>query len=148
MIWTPHVTVAAIIERDGKFLLIEEDSEGEYVFNQPAGHWEPGETLVQACAREALEESACRFVPRDLVGVYSWRHASADITYLRFAYGGEIEGFDSGRTLDAGITRAVWMDIGEMQANASRLRSPLVLLCVQDYLAGRRHPLTLVTHVD
>ena len=147
MIWTPHVTVAAVIERDGKFLLIEEESDGVHVFNQPAGHWEPGETLTEACMREALEESACRFVPRHLVGIYSWRHAPSDTTYLRFAFCGDIEGFEPGRALDTGILRAVWLSAAQMRNHGQRLRSPLVLRCVEDYLAGRRHPLDLLAHV-
>lgn len=147
MIWTPHVTVAAVIERDGKFLFIEEDDEGVPVFNQPAGHWEPGETLAEASVREALEESACRFVPRHLVGIYGWRHDPTEITYLRFAFCGDVEGFEEGRKLDRGIHRAVWMSPDELGAHANRLRSPLVSRCVEDYLAGRRFPLELVDHV-
>ena len=147
MIWTPHVTVAAVIEREGRFLFIEEEDEGVPVFNQPAGHWEPGETLVDACIREALEESACRFVPRHLVGIYGWKHEAADITYLRFAYCGDIEGFEEGRALDKGILRAVWMGADELRAQGSRLRSPLVTRCVEDYVAGRRYPLDMVGHV-
>jgi len=147
MIWTPHVTVAAVIERGGRFLFIEEEDEGVPVFNQPAGHWEPGETLVEASIREALEESACRFVPRHLVGIYGWKHQAADITYLRFAYCGDIEGFDEGRTLDKGILRAVWMSADELRAQGDRLRSPLVTRCVEDYVAGRRYPLNMVEHV-
>ena len=147
MIWTPHVTVAAVIEREGRFLFIEEEDEGVPVFNQPAGHWEPGETLVEASIRETLEESACRFVPRHLVGIYGWKHAAADITYLRFAYCGDIEGFDEGRTLDKGILRAVWMSADELRAQGDRLRSPLVTRCVEDYVAGRRYPLDMVEHV-
>ena len=147
MIWKPNVTVAAVIERDGKFLLIEEESEGERVFNQPAGHWEPGETLLEAGIREALEESACRFLPRHLVGVYGWRHAASDTTYLRFAFCGDIDGFEPGRALDTGIIRAVWMSAAQLRGSRDRLRSPLVLRCVEDYVAGRRFPLDLVAHV-
>lgn len=147
MIWTPHVTVAAVIEREDRFLFIEEEDEGVPVFNQPAGHWEPGETLVEACIREALEESACRFVPRHLVGIYGWKHEAADITYLRFAYCGTVEGFEEGRALDKGILRAVWMSAAELRAQGNRLRSPLVTRCVEDYVAGRRYPLGMVEHV-
>ena len=147
MIWTPHVTVAAVIERDGKFLFIEEDDEGVPVFNQPAGHWEPGESLLEASIREALEEAACRFVPRHLVGIYGWRHEASDTTYLRFAFCGDIDGFEEGRALDNGILRAAWMSAAELRGNAGRLRSPLVLRCVEDYAAGRRFPLDLVEHL-
>jgi ADP-ribose pyrophosphatase YjhB (NUDIX family) len=146
-VWQPAVTVAAIIERDGRFLLIEEDAEGERVFNQPAGHWEPGETLEAACAREALEESACRFMPRALVGIYHWQAGANGVTYLRFAFCGDIAGFDEGRPLDRGIVRAVWLDAEEIRRSTARHRSPLVRQCVEDYLAGRRFPLELVRHV-
>ncbi|MFM9968481.1 MAG: NUDIX hydrolase [Burkholderiales bacterium] len=147
MIWTPHVTVAAVIERQGKFLFIEEEDEGVAVFNQPAGHWEPGETLLEASIREALEESACRFVPRHLVGIYGWKHQAADITYLRFAFCGEIEGFEEGRALDKGILGTAWLSAQELRSQSDRLRSPLVLRCIEDYAAGKRYPLDLVEHV-
>jgi len=148
VIWTPHVTVAAVIERDSKFLFIEEEGEeGVPVFNQPAGHWEPGETLLEASIREALEESACRFIPRHLVGIYSWRHEASAITYLRFAFCGDIDGFEEGRTLDKGILRAAWMSAAELRGNTERLRSPLVLRCVEDYAAGKRLPLDVIEHL-
>jgi ADP-ribose pyrophosphatase YjhB (NUDIX family) len=145
-VWKPSVTVAALVERDGRFLLVEEEDAGEHVINQPAGHWEPGETLEEACAREALEESACRFVPRSLVGVYRWLAPAQGITYLRFAYAGDFGGFEEGRRLDQGIVRALWLTPAEIRA--SRLRTPLVWRCVEDYLAGRRYPLGLVTYAD
>ena len=147
-IWPPSVTVAAVIEREGKFLLIEEDADGERVTNQPAGHWEPGETLVQACMREALEESACRFEPRELVGIYRWHSALNGITYLRFAFAGAILDIEKDRPLDRDIIRAVWLTPEEIRACRARHRSPLVLRCVEDYLAGRRYPLDLITHYE
>ena len=146
MTWKPSVTVAAVMERDGRFLLVEEDDGGERVYNQPAGHWERDETLVQACAREVLEESAHRFEPKQLVGVYRWSRPKGDVTYLRFAFCGEILGVEEGRALDEGIVRAVWLTPEEIRALASRHRSPLVWRCVEDYLAGRRYPLDLITH--
>jgi len=146
--WKPNVTVAAVIERGGRFLLIEEEDEGERVFNQPAGHWEPGETLVEACAREALEESACRFVPTALLGIYRWHYAARDITYLRFAFCGDISGFEEGRSLDRDILRALWLTAEEIRALRERHRSPLVLRCVEDYLTGKRFPLGLITHLE
>lgn len=145
-IWRPSVTVAAVIESEGRFLLVEEDADGERVFNQPAGHWDPGETLIEACAREALEESACRFEPRALVGIYRWHSALNGITYLRFGFCGEILGFDKGRELDRGIIRAVWLTPQEIRADQANHRSPLVLHCIEDYLEGRRYPLGLITH--
>ena len=148
MTWKPSVTVAAVIERDGRFLLIEEEQEGggDPVYNQPAGHWERDETLVQACVREVLEESAHRFEPKQLVGVYRWRRPQGDLTYLRFAFCGEILGVEEGRALDQGILRAVWLSAEEIRQLVPRHRSPLVWRCVADYLAGKRYPLELITH--
>jgi ADP-ribose pyrophosphatase YjhB (NUDIX family) len=150
MVWKPAVTVAALIERDGRFLLVEEEAvEGERVLNQPAGHWEPGETLAEASSREALEESACRFKPRFLVGIYRWHSPAANETYLRFAFGGDIDGFEEGRKLDTGILGTVWLSLDELRARARTqgLRSPLVLRCVEDYVAGHRYALDLVEYV-
>ena len=148
MVWKPAVTVAAVIEREGRFLLVEERSaEGERVLNQPAGHWEAGETLVEASVRETLEETGCSFVPRALVGVYRWRSAAAGETYLRFAFCGDAASFDPERALDEGILRTLWLSAAELRSLArSRLRSPLVLACVEDYVAGRRYPLDLIAH--
>ena len=147
------MTVAAVIERAGRFLLIEEQDKdrqvsGPTVFNQPAGHWEPGETLIEACAREALEESAHAFAPRAVVGVYRWRPPSSEITYLRFAFCGDVGEKDTDRTLDEGIVRTLWMTPAEIRATRERHRSPLLLRCVEDFLAGKRYPLDLITHVD
>ena len=147
----PSVTVAAVIERGGQFLFVEEEDEGRVLFNQPAGHLEQNESLVQGCRREALEESAWHFEPRALVGIYRWRKpdspASTGVTYVRFAFCGELGGHEAARKLDAGIVRAVWMSPDEIRALRGRLRSPLVLRCMEDYLAGRRYPLdALVEH--
>ena len=144
--------MAAVIERGGQFLLVEEEDDGRVVFNQPAGHLELGESLVEGCAREVLEESAWHFRPRELVGIYRWSKppsaTSAGVTYLRFAFCGELGGHEAARKLDAGIVRAVWLDAGEIRASRERHRSPLVLRCVEDYLAGRRYPLeALIDHV-
>lgn len=148
MIWKPNVTVAAVIERDGRFLLVEEETAQGLRFNQPAGHWEPNETLEQGAAREALEETACRFEPQHLLGIYRWHSDKANITYLRFAFTGEITGHEPERALDKGIVRAVWMTPDEVRATQERHRSPLILRCVEDYLAGKRYPLELITHYD
>ena len=145
-IWKPNVTVAALMEREGSFLLVEEETDGGLRFNQPAGHLDEGESLVAACAREALEETAWGFRPTALVGVYQWTRPQRDITYLRFAFSGELGAHDESRALDAGIVRAVWMTPDEMRASADRHRSPLVWQCVSDYLAGRRFPLELLRH--
>ena len=144
--WKPNVTVAALIERDGRFLLVEEETDDGLRFNQPAGHLDSGESLVDACAREALEETAWSFRPTALVGVYQWPRPQGDITYLRFAFCGELGQHHPGRKLDTGIVRAVWMTPEEIRASTERHRSPLIWQCVSDYLAGRRYPLELITH--
>jgi len=145
-IWKPNVTVAALIERDGKFLLVEEETDAGIRFNQPAGHLDEGESLVAACAREALEETAWHFQPTSLVGIYQWPRPQGDITYLRFAFAGKLGAHEESRALDTGILRAVWMTPAEIEATRERHRSPLILQCVQDYLAGRRFPLDLIRH--
>ncbi len=147
-VWKPNVTVAAVIERDGRFLLVEEETEDGVRFNQPAGHLDQGESLAAACAREALEETAWRFTPTALVGIYQWPRPQGDITYLRFAFSGVLGEHEAGRALDAGILRAVWMTPDEIRASAQRHRSPLIVQCVSDYLAGRRFPLDLVRHYE
>lgn len=144
--WKPNVTVAAVIERDGRFLLVEEETPEGLRFNQPAGHLEEGESLLQATVREVLEETAHHFEPEYLVGIYQWTRPQGDITYLRFAYGGRVTGEEAGRRLDEGIVRALWMSLDEVRATAARHRSPLVLQCIEDWIAGRRHPLSLVHH--
>ncbi len=143
-IWKPSVTVAAIMERAGRFCLVEEEVDGSLVYNQPAGHWEPGETLAEACAREALEETAHRFRPTHLLGVYRWRLAAQDVTFLRFAFLGEAADAEPGRALDEEIRRVVWLAPDEIRALAPRHRSPLVLACLDDAIAGRRYPLELL----
>ena len=148
----PSVTVAAVIERDGRFLLVEEEDAGRIVFNQPAGHLEPGESLTQGCMREVLEESAWHFRPSALLGIYRWTKpataAESEVTYLRFAFRGELGAHEPGRKLDAGIVRAVWLDLDEIRSLRARHRSPLVLRCIEDYLAGRSYALDLLTDYD
>jgi 8-oxo-dGTP pyrophosphatase MutT (NUDIX family) len=144
--WKPNVTVAALIEREGRFLLVEEETDDGLRFNQPAGHLDQGESLIDACAREAVEETAWSFKPTALVGVYQWPRPQGDITYLRFAFCGELGQHHPERTLDVGIVRAVWMTPEEIRASTDRHRSPLIWQCVADYLAGRRYPLELITH--
>jgi ADP-ribose pyrophosphatase YjhB (NUDIX family) len=144
MVWKPNVTVAAVVERDGRFLLVEEDTERGRLFNQPAGHLDEGESLIHAVARETLEETAHRFEPTELLGVYQYRSGADQVTYLRFAFTGIITGHETGRALDTGIVRAVWLAPEEIRAAVARHRSPLVMLCVDDYLAGKRHPLSVL----
>ncbi len=147
-IWKPHVTVAAIIERDGKFLLVEEETAQGVRFNQPAGHLEAHESLFEAVMRETLEESAYHFTPQHLTGIYRWHAEESDTTYLRFAFAGELTGFDKNRALDTGIIRALWLSLDEIRVCQTRHRSPLVLRCIEDYLAGHRYPLELITHYE
>lgn len=158
--WKPNVTVAAVIERDGRFLLVEERTGDGLRLNTPAGHLEPGESPADGCAREVLEETAHHFTPTALVGIYMARsrpaqgpgldaqaNAEADVTYLRFAFAGTLGTFESDRALDDGIVRTLWMTPEEIRASVERHRSPLLLQCIEDFVAGRRHPLSLV-HVD
>jgi len=140
----PDLTVAAIVERDGEFLLVEERVANRLVFNQPAGHVERGEQLATAVVRETLEETAWHFKPEALVGVYFWEQPDKQRTFMRFAFTGHVTEHDSTRRLDRGIERAVWMNHGDIVARSSRLRSPMVLRCIEDYLAGSRYPLDLV----
>jgi len=136
----PKVTVAAVIERDGRFLLVEELQEGRRVLNQPAGHLDPGETLVAACAREVMEETAHRFEPQALVGIYRWYYAPAGVTFVRFCFSGKVLGKED-RPLDAEILDLHWLNVKELKDRASQHRSPLVQQCVDDYLAGKRFSL-------
>ncbi|WP_041389027.1 NUDIX hydrolase [Polaromonas sp. JS666] len=155
--WKPSVTVAAVIERDfggaRKFLLVEEQTRDGLRLNNPAGHLDPGESPEQACARETLEETAFHFKPTAIVGIYLSRFEQAsagrasplDITYLRFAFCGELGEHVPGQALDEGIVRTVWLTADEIRACAHLHRSPLLLTCMEDYLAGRRYPLDLIT---
>ncbi|MFI4923358.1 MAG: NUDIX hydrolase, partial [Burkholderiales bacterium] len=142
------VTVAAVVEQDGKFLLVEEHTDEGAVLNQPAGHLEADETLIEGVVRETLEETAYHFQPEFLLGVYRWRSPGSHITYLRFAFTGHVARFDEQRKLDQGIIRAAWMTEPEIREQAHRNRSPLMLRCVQDYLAGKRYPLDILIHFD
>jgi 8-oxo-dGTP pyrophosphatase MutT (NUDIX family) len=139
-IWRPSVTVAAVIERGGKFLFVEEQIDGRRVLNQPAGHLDPGESLVAACAREVLEETAYRFAPAALVGVYRWHYAAKDITFLRFCFSGR-PGTLEDRALDTEIVATHWLSLDELKGRSAMHRSPLVQKCVEDHLAGKAFPL-------
>ena len=144
--------MAAVVERDGRFLLVEEETVDGIRLNQPAGHLDPGESLLAAAARETLEETAFAFTPTQLIGVYLWRAtplAGEAVTYLRFAFCGELGAHDPGRALDDGILRALWLTRDEIAARAAQHRSPLVQRCVDDYLSGVRYPLELLyTHAS
>lgn len=147
MQWMPHATVAAIVEENGKFLLVEEITDRGNRFNQPAGHLEDNETLIEAVIRETLEETAYSFKPESLLGIYHWQHEHNATTYLRFAYIGSVYNHQPNLALDEGIVRTVWMSAEEMRNNAALMRSPQVLRCVEDYLSGQQFPLSVVTHL-
>jgi 8-oxo-dGTP pyrophosphatase MutT (NUDIX family) len=147
MVWKPDVTVAAVAERDGKFLFVEERASGRVVINQPAGHLEEGETFLEAVVRETLEETAWRFAPTALLGVYVWRPEHQSRTFLRVAFTGELGDHDPARPLDHGILRTRWLSREQLAEPRLRLRSPLVTQCVDDYLAGVRYPLSLISHL-
>lgn len=147
--------MAAIIEQNGKFLLVEEHTPEGLRLNNPAGHLDEGESLLDACAREALEETMYLFTPTQLLGIYMSRfqrpahgsHAAEDVTYLRFAFCGLLGALQAGRNLDTGIVRTLWLSPDEIRASAPRHRSPLIVQCMEDYLAGQRYPLS-VLHTD
>ena len=151
--WKPSVTVAAVVERNGRFLLVEEETAEGLRLNNPAGHLDPGESPFEAVVREMLEETAMPFVPEAVLGIYLSRFLrparSEDVTYLRIAFSGRAGEAIAGRTLDHGIVRTLWLAPDEMRAQAARMRSPLVLQCLDDHLAGRRYPLdTISTHAS
>ena len=147
MRWKANVTVAAVIEKDQKILMIEEDADGQLVINQPAGHLEKDETLLSAVKREVLEETAWDFEPEKVIGVYLYPSPNNDITYLRICFSGRCIHHHPEQDLDDGIIQAMWMTRVELQKQEARLRSPLVLHCIDDYLAGKRYPLELLSHV-
>jgi 8-oxo-dGTP pyrophosphatase MutT (NUDIX family) len=146
--WNPEVTVAAVVSHDRKFLFVEELIGGKLVLNQPAGHLEPAETLIDAVIRETREETAWRFTPESLVGAYQWRSPQDGRGFLRFAFCGEVDDHHPRQALDQGIVRALWLTPDELGGQRERLRSPLVMRCVEDYLLGRRQPLDAVARLD
>lgn len=144
--WTPHVTVATVVVRDGQLLLVEEAIDGRAVLNQPAGHLEPGESLAEAALRETLEETGWTVRLTAFIGTYQWT-APDGTPFLRFAYAAEPVAHDPALPLDTGILRALWLDPAQLRADPARLRSPLVWEVIADYLAGQRHPLSLVKEI-
>ena len=151
MTWKPHATVAAIIEKNNKFLMVEEMIRGERVFNQPAGHLDPDETLIEAAIRETREETAWLFTPEYITGIYQWQQLDTPDnqprTFLRVAFCGACSDFDDSLTLDDGIIQAVWKTRDELVADDIILRSPMIINCIDDYLANKRYPLELIINV-
>ena len=148
MVWKPHVTVAAVAQRHDRFLFVEERVGGKLVINQPAGHLESGENLIEAVVRETLEETAWHFEPEALVGIYLWRQPQNGSTFLRFSFAGRVSGHDTRLDLDDGIERALWLNRDQIISQQPRLRSPMVLRGVDDFLAGQRIPLAVLESLD
>lgn len=146
MIHRPDLTVAAIVEREGRFLLVEERVRGALVLNQPAGHVEPGENPVAAVVREAFEETGWSFDPEALTGIYLWRHPDGGRTILRLAFSGACSSHDPSHALDRGIVRTHWLTRVEIASRT--LRTPLVLRCIDDYLRGERYPIAALKHLE
>lgn len=148
MRWKPHVTVAAVAEQSGRFLLVEEQADGRLVLNQPAGHLDDGESLTEAVIRETLEETGWRFQPDAIIGLYRWRHPHNAETFLRVTFRGRCLEHNPGQPLDEGIVRTVWLGRDEILQREATLRSPLVLRCIDDYLTGITYPLELLNELS
>ena len=146
-VWKPHATVAAITERDGRFLIVEEMSDGKVVYNQPAGHLDPGESLIKAVIRETQEETAWQFTPEYISGIYRWDQYDTDRCFLRVAFVGSCNNHIKDQKLDDGIIKAVWLTRKELATQTDKLRSPMVLRCIDDYLAGKNYPLDLLVDI-
>ncbi len=144
MIWTPRTTVAAVIEQDNQFLMVEEVIDGKMTLNHPAGHLESCESLIEAVIRETQEETAYLFAPTALVGIYRWQHPESAETYMRFCFTGEVIQHDPNQPLDEDIHQALWLDYDALVVRQTEYRSPLVKDCFNDYRAGHRYPLTLL----
>jgi 8-oxo-dGTP pyrophosphatase MutT (NUDIX family) len=143
----PAATVATVVERGGRYLVVEEETRAGRRINQPAGHLESGESIVDGAVRETLEETGWRVQATHLVGIYTWSASDNGATFVRFTFGATPVSHDASRALDHGIVRALWLTYDELREDAARHRSPLVLRCVDDYRAGRRWPLELITEI-
>lgn len=147
MLTNPHITVSAVIEEAGRFLLVEEEIDGQQVLNNPAGHVEDGESFEAAVIREVQEETARDFEPEGVTGLYLWRRPDAETTFLRVSFHGQARHYNPASPLDDDISRTLWMSRDDIAAETDRLRSPLVLRCIDDYIAGRHYPLDLLTRM-
>jgi len=148
MTFQPHLTVAAVIEQNGRFLMVEENVEGRIVLNQPAGHVEAGESFIEAVKRETLEETAHYFAPQAVTGIYRWTHPDNGLTFVRHAFCGAVGEPEPDLELDEGILRALWLSPDELLAQPDKLRSPLVMQSIEDYLNGQRYPLKLYRDIE
>jgi 8-oxo-dGTP pyrophosphatase MutT (NUDIX family) len=146
--WQPDVTVATVVVRDGRFLLVEETVQGNLVLNQPAGHLEPDESVLEAAVRETLEETAWKVEIEAFIGAYQWKAPESGRHYLRFAFAGKALQHFTNQTLDDGIVQALWMTPAELIAQKARHRSPLVWRVMEDFLSGQRYPLSLLNHLS
>lgn len=144
MVWKPHVTVAALIEQNGRFLMVEEKINGQLVLNQPAGHLEAGESILEAVIRETREETACVFQPEKIIGLYRWQMQTEDKTFIRYCIHGVITQQLENSPLDPDIERTLWLTYDELMAQKTRLRSPLVLHCINDYCSGQSYSLNIL----
>jgi 8-oxo-dGTP pyrophosphatase MutT (NUDIX family) len=147
MIWRPDLAAAAIVQRDNRFLIVEECIRGTLLFNQPAGHVDDGESIIDAVVRETLEETAWHFVPRALLGIYLWRNPDNGHSILRVAITGEVTSHDAGRKLDEPVIAAHWLEREALLAQPGKLRSPLVMRCIDDHLGGQRHELSALNYL-
>jgi 8-oxo-dGTP pyrophosphatase MutT (NUDIX family) len=148
MIWKPHMTVAAVIEQEGRFLLVQERISGALVFNQPAGHLEDNESLVDAVIRETREETAWEFAPESIVGIYQWRHPDKEKTFVRVTFTGQGVRHDPEGMLDPDIESIHWLSADEIRDRQEQLRTPMVLRSIDDYIDGQRYPLKLLSRID
>ena len=148
MVWKPHVTVAAVIERDGKFLMVEEIADEKTVYNQPAGHLEKNESLIDAVVREVQEETAWKFSPEYVVGIYRQHIEASDRTYLRVCFSGQCNEHSPEQALDKGILSAPWLSRDELTVQLDKLRSPMVLKCIDDYLTGQHYSMELIHDME
>ena len=146
--WPPHITVACVIEKDGKFLLVEEISAGKLVYNQPAGHLDPNETLFEAAVRETFEETAWHVELTAVLGVSKYIAPHSGTVYYRTTFIAKAISHDNSITLDEGITQALWLDYETLKQHPEKLRSPLVLRNIEQYLSGQTYPLSLIDDIN